>query len=167
MAITQRDARGLVRIGALEALSRLVASVASQTARLVNVSGLAAAVLGLGADDLEADRHAFGQLLETFVVQELLRQAAAHDDDLRLHHFRDRDGYEVDVVIERAGREVAGVEVKAAATVTDADFRGLRQLARAAGDAFVAGVVLYDGEVSAPFGERLHAVPLRYLWEAA
>jgi len=57
--------------------------------------------------------------------------------------------------------------VKAAATVTDADFRGLRQLARAAGDAFVAGAVLYDGEVSAPFGDQLHAVPLRYLWEAA
>lgn len=216
MAITQRDVRDLARIGALETLPRLVASVASQTARLVNVSGLAApfevsrptirdyltllqhvfmvmelpawhrnrlqrlvkapklhmgdtgvaaAVLGLGADDLVADRHAYGQLLETFVVQELIRQAAGHEDDLRFHHFRDRDGYEVDVVIERAGRAVAGVEVKAAATVTDADFRGLRQLARAAGDAFVAGVVLYDGEVSAPFGERLYAVPVRDLWE--
>jgi hypothetical protein len=40
--------------------------------------------------------------------------------------------------------------------VTDADFRGLRRLARAAGDAFVAGVILYDGEVSAPLGEHIH-----------
>ena len=70
----------------------------------VGDTGVAAAVLGLGADDLVADRHAYGQLLETFVVQELIRQAAGHEDDLRFHHFRDRDGYEVDVVIERALR---------------------------------------------------------------
>ncbi len=29
------------------------------------------------------------------------------------------------------------------------------------------GVVLYDGETSAPFGDGLFAVPIRYLWESA
>jgi len=60
---------------------------------------------------------------------------------------------------------VAGVEVKAAATVTTADFRGLRRLREAAGRRFAGGVVLYDGETSAGFGDGLHAVPLRALWE--
>ena len=46
------------------------------------------------------------------------------DDEIRFHHFRDKDGYEVDMVLERGAREVAGVEVKAGATVTIADFRG-------------------------------------------
>ena len=59
------------------------------------------------------------------------------------------------------------MEVKAAATVTVADFRGLRKLKDAAGKRFVAGVVLYDGEATAPFGDRLFAVPLRTLWEKA
>lgn len=55
--------------------------------------------------------------------------------------------------------------MKAAATVTAADFRGLRKLRDAAGKRFVVGVVLYDGEASVGFGEGLFAVPIRALWE--
>ncbi len=29
-----------------------------------------------------------------------------------------------------------------------------------------AGVVVYDGETSVPFGEGLHAMPIRAVWEA-
>ena len=57
------------------------------------------------------------------------------------------------------------MEVKAAATVTCADFRGLRKLASVAGDRLAHGVVLYDGEAGIPFGDCLHAVPIRRLWE--
>lgn len=59
---------------------------------------------------------------------------------------------------------LSGVEVKAAATV--ADFRWLRKLTAAAGKRFASGVVLYDGETTAGFGDRLYAVPIRALWEA-
>jgi len=72
---------------------------------------------------------------------------------------------EVDVVIELGARAIAGVEVKASATVVDADFRGLHKLKQAAGRAFAAGIVLYDGEMSTSFGDRLFAVPIRFLWE--
>ena len=70
-------------------------------------------------------------------------------------------------MIEGRGGPVAGVEVKAGSTVTDADFRGLRKLAAAAGERFAAGVVLYDGEVSTGFGHRLSAVPIDRLWETS
>ncbi len=128
-------------------------------------SGLACALLGLDAEALLADREALGQLLETFVVQELRRLASGVPGRVELLHYRDRDGAEVDVVLERGPRELAGVEVKAGATVTAADFRGLRKLQEAAGPRFKGGVVLYDGEATLPFGDRLHAVPLRCLWD--
>ena len=217
-ALVQRDVRDMARIAALDALPRLLAAAAAQTARLFNLAdlaapfqvsrptigayvgllerlfllerlpawhsnrlrrhvkspklhfgdtGLAAALLGVDAAALRADRTLLGQLLETFVYQELRRQASWHEALLRFFHFRDRDGAEVDIVIERAAGAVAGVEVKAAATVKPADFRGLRKLAAAAGDRFACGVVLYDGEVSARFGDRLQAVPLRRLWETS
>ncbi len=102
-----------------------------------------------------------GHLLETFAYQEIRREASWGEHDYRLHHFRDNDGVEVDIVLERGGFEVAGVEVKAAASVTPADFRGLRKLARASGERFRSGVVLYDGEANLSFGDGLFAVPLR------
>lgn len=143
-------------------LSRLV-----KTSKLhVGDSGLASAVLGANTASLAADRALLGQLLETFVFQELLRQASWQDAPTSFFHFRDKDGVKVDVVIEREGGAVAGVEVKAAATVTPADFRGLRKLARAVGKRFAGGVVLYDGEACTRFGEGLYAVPVRRLWEA-
>ena len=128
-------------------------------------TGLACALLGVDAAALAADRPLLGQILETFVFQELRRQASWHDEPLAFFHFRDKDGAEVDIVIERGARALVGVEVKAAATVTAADFRGLRKLRDAAGKRFVAGVVLYDGAVSVRFDDQLYAVPLRALWE--
>lgn len=214
--LVQPDVRELARVGALNAIPRLLALAASQTARLLNVTalagpfqlsrptirdyvtllervflleelppwhsnrlsrlvktpklhmadtGLACALLEAGADAIEADRALLGQLLETFAFQELRRLASWHEDRISLFHFRDRDGTEVDFVLERGARGIAGVEVKAAATVTAADFRGLRKLKEATGRKFAAGVVLYDGEISAGFGEGMHAVPIQALWE--
>ena len=57
--------------------------------------------------------------------------------------------------------------MKAAATVTERDLRGLRKLRAAAGNRFTAGVVLYDGTATIKFDDNLFAVPLRSLWEAA
>ena len=128
-------------------------------------TGVACALLGLDGAALFQDRAVLGQLLETFVFQELRRQSSWHEDEIRFHHFRDKDGGEVDIVLERGAGQVAGVEVKASATVTSADFRGLRKLKDAAGKKFAAGVVLYDGETSASFGDGLYAVPVRALWE--
>jgi hypothetical protein len=215
--LVQRDVRDLARIGALDALPRLLALAAAQTACLLNVTDLAApfqlsrptirdyvtllervflleplppwhsnrrsrliktpklhlgdtgvacALLGLDAAALARDRSTLGRLLETFVHQELRRHASWHEASIAFHHFRDKDGAEVDIVLERGAHELAGVEVKAAATVTAGDFRGLRKLKEAARSRFSAGVVLYDGEASVRFGEGFYAVPIRLLWES-
>jgi hypothetical protein len=215
--LIQRDIRDLARIGALDALPRLLAAAAGQTAYLVNVSelaapfqisrqtireyltllsriflldelppwhsnrmkrlvkkpklhmgdtGLACALLGLSGNNLWADRSLLGRLLETFVYQELRRHASWREEAVAFSHFRDKDQVEVDVVLESEGR-VAGVEVKASSTVTRNDFRGLRKLRDAVHKHFAAGVVLYDGEAVAGFGDRLYAVPITQLWAGA
>lgn len=213
--LVQRDVRDLARISSFDALPRLLALAAGQTARLLNVSdlaspfqlarptirdyvtllervflleqlppwysnrlsrlvktpklhlgdtGVACALLGLDAGALWRDRETLGQLLETFVFQELRRQASWREEEIRFYHFRDRDGVEIDLVLERSAHEVAAVEVKAAATVTSSDFRALRKFKDVVGKRFSAGVVLYDGETCASFGDGLFAVPIRCLW---
>lgn len=125
-------------------------------------TGLACALLGISSDMLWQDRALLGQLLETFIYQELRKYADWHDQQLRFYHFRNKDKVEVDIVIEQ-GLKTAGIEVKAAATVTGSDFKGLTKLRDSIGDRFAAGVVFYDGENILPFGERLFAVPISVL----
>ena len=127
-------------------------------------TGLACALLSVNAAALEADRALLGQLLETFVFQELRRQATWCAGPVEFFHYRDKDQIEVDIVLAY-NRRIAGVEVKAGATVTASDFRGLRRLQAASGSNFAGGVVLYDGETSVSFGDGLYAVPIRLLWE--
>jgi predicted AAA+ superfamily ATPase len=69
-------------------LSRLV-----KTAKLhIGDAGLASALLATDAAGLSSDRDLLGQLLETFVVQELRRLASWHDQPIGPHHYRDKDG---------------------------------------------------------------------------
>lgn len=131
----------------------------------VGDTGVACALLGLDAARLDAERTVLGAMLETFVLQELRRQASWRAEPIDFFHFRDRDDFEVDIVLEGEG-VVCGVEVKAAATVHEADLRGLRKLRSSAGKRFGAGAVLYDGSATIRFEDNLFAVPVRRLWEA-
>lgn len=126
-------------------------------------SGLLAALRGITEARLAADRTPYGALMETWVGAELLRQMSWGDEPLRLSFLRTKDLHEVDFVVERDDGALVGIEVKAGATVRDSDFAGLRWLAQAAGRDLKLGLVLYDGELALPFGERLWAVPVTCL----
>ncbi|WP_137130253.1 ATP-binding protein [Rhizobium sp. FY34] len=128
-------------------------------------SGLLATVRGLTFDRVKADRGTFGALLESFVFSEVQKLMTASDIRVMAHHFRDRDGHEVDIVLERDDGMLVGIEVKASATVKAGDFSGLKALAEAAGKRFAFGVVLYDSTDTVPFGDRLAAAPLSCLWD--
>ena len=129
-------------------------------------TGLACALLRVDARTLIQNRKLLGQLLETFVFQELRRMAdAVPQQRHQFFHYRDKDGVEVDLVIQRSVNAIAGVEVKAATAVSWSDFAGLRRLQAAVGSAFVCGVVLYHGTRIVRFGEQLYAVPVQTLWK--
>lgn len=128
-------------------------------------SGMLAALLSADVQRVRDDDAFAGAIFETFVATELERQASFSPEPLTLWHYRQEDR-EVDVIVERPSGEIAGVEVKAGATVRPRDFKGLIHLRECIGDRLIAGVVLYAGEQALPFGDRLWALPLNTLWQA-
>jgi uncharacterized protein len=134
---------------------------------LLNDSGLAAHLTGISLKHARRPAAPVGPLIETFVLGELSRQLGFTDQLVRLYHYRDRDQYEVDAVLESASGDIVACEVKAAETVRSEDFRGIQRLARRLGGQLLAGIVLYAGGSPLAFGERLRAWPISTLWTLA
>lgn len=127
-------------------------------------SGLLAVLRKLSPDAIRRDRTLLGPLLESFIYGELRKLMSWGSSAYTITYFRDHHGHEVDFVIEDGDGRIVGIEVKAAATVGRQDFRGLRQLAKLCGERLVLGVVLYDHDLTLPFGDRMVAAPVSTLW---
>ena len=106
----------------------------------------------------------FGLLLESFVYNELRKQATWIDEPLHFFHYRDKDKVEVDIIIENGIGDCFAVEVKAAATLNAKDFSGLKRFQNITGERLKLGILLYDGDHTAAFGDRFFAVPIGALW---
>lgn len=128
-------------------------------------SGLATALCGVDADALrQPENSASGAFLESFVVGEVARQLTWSDTEASLFHWRDRDGAEVDIVLERPNGDVVGIEVKASFDLHRGDAKGLRSLRDRLGPTFVAGIVLHCGDRPQRLDERIVALPISELW---
>lgn len=129
-------------------------------------TGLLTTLLGISAESLapSASRNFAGALLETFVVDEVLRQSSWSAQRVSMHHFRDSRGNEVDLVLETPDGRVVGIEVKAASTVQSKDVGGLVLLRERLGDRFAAGYVLHTGHKFQRAGNRIYAAPISALW---
>ena len=151
------------------AWSRNLSSKIVRRAKLhIAESGLAAYLLGKDPQSLlRPTDPARGQLMESFVVNELHRQSTWLDDDVRLHHLRERGGPEVDLVAEASDGRFVAIEVKSASQVNRHDAKHLRWLPDRAPDDFVCGIVLHTGDRAYRLGDRLLALPVSHLWTAA
>jgi uncharacterized protein len=130
-------------------------------------TGIASHLLGQDAPRLGEPDGAAGPMIETFVLTELGRQLTWCSERARLYHYRTKDKIEVDAVLETPDGRVVAIEVKAGATVRAEDLAGLRHLAARLGSRLVAGYVLYTGQQTLPFGDRLRAIPIDALWQTA
>ncbi len=141
--------------------------------RFVNDTGMWAAILGVGREDVRADPKLVGNLMETFVVSQIRAQQTASRSLHTLYHYRDQAGREIDLLLEdRRDRTLVAVEVKASSTITRHDTRHLEWLRGQLDTAgphrpmrFSRGVVLYSGPQTVKVSDRVWATPISALWE--
>jgi len=127
-------------------------------------TGIICAVRELNSKRLIQQPEIFGLLLESFVYNELRKQASWINKQLNFYHYRDKKKVEVDIIIEDSMGDCFAIEVKASATLTSKDFAGLERFKNIAGERFKLGILLYDGDHTTAFGDRLFAVPIGALW---
>jgi predicted AAA+ superfamily ATPase len=106
----------------------------------------------------------FGHLLESFVVQEAIRQSTWMHEPVTAGYWRTRDNVEVDLVLERYDGTVVAIEVKAGDHVKKAQIAPLVALRDRLGPSFAAGITFYTGETGYQMDDRIHALPVDRLW---
>ncbi len=127
-------------------------------------TGMLSNLLDLTAERLARDPNGLGPLLENFIAAELTKQVEWSSMKPGLFHYRTHTGKEVDFLLENRAGEIVGLEVKASASVSGADFHGLKALAETVGKRFCRGIILYLGTERVPFGQGLFALPVSDLW---
>ncbi len=126
-------------------------------------AGLAAHMLKANAETLGRDATLVGQLFETFVATELRTHIETAHSETELFHARNRDGNEIDIVLERNGQIVA-LEVKSSTNVGRADAKSLRWLRDQLGDEFHFGAIIYAGAIPFQIDHKIWALPMAVLW---
>lgn len=126
--------------------------------------GVAAHLMHADTARLLADRNLLGGLLETFVANELRKHASWSDRRTAHYHYREHDGVEVDFVLETAAGERVAVEVKATASPTHSDARGLLRLMDDSKLGLVRGIVVHTGSMIVPIRRNVHGVPISVFW---
>jgi predicted AAA+ superfamily ATPase len=128
-------------------------------------TGLLCALRRIREENIANNPQAFGHLLENYVVNEIKRISTWHDEPLEFSHYRDKDQMEVDLILETHSGTTIAIEIKAAATLVNTDFNGLRKVRNLVGKEFLMGIILYDGDHSIQHEDKLYSVPIGCLWE--
>lgn len=70
----------------------------------------------------------YGEMFESFLISEIMRMNSYLDSPYKLSYLQTHDGLEVDLILEKAGKVVALVEIKSSTHVESVDLQSLRRL---------------------------------------
>ena len=94
-------------------------------------SGLACHLLGIETEDALSRSPFLGPLFEGFVASEIVKHQLNNGHGKSLYFFRDRQGLEVDFLLDQGNRRLALIEAKATRTPRPSDAAPLLRLDRA------------------------------------
>lgn len=108
--------------------------------------------------ELAAHRKLNGHILESWVYGQLMRRFANAGDAVPIHFYRDANGAEVDLLIERAGT-LYPIDVKRSLSPTLSDLKGMHKIPLG-GKRLAPGVVFCPIQSPLPLGGGNLALPI-------
>ncbi len=121
-------------------------------------SGLCANILGVDNWEDTVRLNLQGQLLETWVYQQLISLCDASSVRTEVFFFRTYTGEKVDFILERKNKLIP-IEVKSSKTLTKRDWMGIVEFANAKKSSVKIGIILYHGDDIIPVSANVYAIP--------
>lgn len=111
-----------------------------------NDTSLVCALLNIKTVEDLAVHPSRGAIFETFVVSELFKYNFNHNQVPQIYFWRDAQGHEIDVLIEKSLSNVVPIEIKSGRTVNDSFFKGLIDWHTITGQNQKKTYVVYGGD---------------------
>ena len=128
-------------------------------------SGLTSALLNWRKATIDDNHLVLGKLFEMLVYSELSSQIEATDNIFELFHYRDREGRDVDFVLEHEDGGLIGIAVKASTRAVKSDFKHLQWFkTNVAKERPFVGILLYAGDMTGQYDKDMWGVPIEKLW---
>jgi len=112
-------------------------------------------------EELETS-HYKGNVIETFIFDELLKANSAAQKKVGLFYYRTSDKKEIDFILDY-GEKIVAVEIKSSKSVSKSDFKHIYHLQKEIPESFDKGIVLYGGEDLLRLDAQMYAVPFGFL----
>ncbi len=120
----------------------------------MNDSGLLSHLLGISSvEELMESKHK-GEVVESFVYNELQKHIGYSLTQPKIYHYRTNDKKEIDFIIEKADK-IFAIEVKSSQNIKKDAFKHIIDFQKKS-DKEVVGIVLYAGEQRVSFGDEEH-----------
>ena len=106
-----------------------------------------------------------GEVIETFIYNELLKHISYSQTLPNIYHYRTNDKKEIDFIVEK-GDTILAIEVKSSFTVKLEHFKHIVDFQKKSSQR-VLGIVFYMGDTILPFGDEEHkryALPIGVLF---
>jgi len=106
--------------------------------------------------------HYKGDIIETFIYDELLKANSSATQKVGLYYYRTTDKKEVDFILDY-GHKIVAVEIKSSKSVSKSDFKHIYHLQKELPNLFDKGIVLYGGDDFLRLDKNIYAVPFGFL----
>jgi len=131
--------------------------------RYLTDTALAAAALRVDAGDLLRDGALIGRFLDAYVAAQLRPEIAVSPHTPGMYHLRDRDGHEIDLLVDYGRKGQLAGEIKATAAPRPADASHIRWLMERH-PTVRTGIILHTGPSIYHLSDTVIAAPIATLW---
>ena len=125
-------------------------------------TGVLSHLLQIGSKEELEMSHYRGDIVETFIYDELLKANSSALKKVGLFYYRTSDKKEIDFILDY-GEKIIAIEIKASKSISKSDFKHIYHLQKEIPDSFDKGIVLYGGDSFLRLDEKMYAVPFGFL----
>ena len=125
-------------------------------------TGILNHLLQIGSKEVFETSHYKGDIIETFIYDELLKANSSASQKVGLYYYRTTDKKEIDFILDY-GQKIIAIEIKASKSVSKSDFKHIYYLKKELPELFDKGIVLYGGDTFLRLDENIYAVPFGFL----